>query len=87
MVDLTKYQILSTNDWLEADYINSMEGYFWKHKNILNDNYTFYMRRYVDSGFTSIIEEGKDENKLFEGYITNILELEQIIQLCRLREI
>ena len=29
---LSKDEILSTGDWYEADYINLMEGYFWKHK-------------------------------------------------------
>lgn len=86
-VDLTKDQIISTGDWYEADYINLMEGFFWKHKNILENGYTFYMRRYKDDGFTTITEQGKDDNKLFEGYITNIEELKQIIHLCGLHEI
>ena len=85
--NLTKDEILITNDWLEADYINAMEGYFWKHKNIKEDGYTFYMRRYKNDGLTTVIEEGRDENKLFEGYIKNISELKQMVHLCRLKEI
>ena len=27
---LTKDEVISTGDWYEADYINLMEGYFWK---------------------------------------------------------
>ena len=84
---LTKDEIISTGDWYEADYINLMEGYFWKHKNIEEDVYVFYMRRYKNDGFTTIIEQGKDDNKLFEGYIKNIEELKQIVHLCRLHEI
>ena len=84
---LTKDEILSTGDWYEADYINKMEGYFWKHKSIEEDGYTFYMRRYIDEGFTTIVEQGRDENKLFEGYIKNIEELKQLVNLCRLHEI
>ena len=84
---LTKDEIISTGDWYEADYINLMEGYFWKHKNIEEDGYVFYMRRYKNDGFTTIVEEGKDDNKLFEGYIKNIEELKQIVHLCRLHEI
>ena len=45
------------------------------------------MRRYKNDGFTTIIEQGKDDNKLFEGYIKNIEELKQIVHLCRLHEI
>ena len=59
---LTKDEIISTGDWYEADYINLMEGYFWKHKNIEEDGYVFYMRRYKNDGFTTIIEQGKDDN-------------------------
>lgn len=84
---LTKDEIISTGDWYEADYINLMEGYFWKHKNIEEDGYVFYMKRYKNDGFTTIIEQGKDDNKLFEGYIKNIEELKQIVHLCRLHEI
>ena len=85
--NLTKNEILSTGDWLEADYIGGMEGYFWKHKTILNDDYTFYMRRYKNDGFTTIKEEGKHDNKLFEGYIKTLDDLTSIINLCKLKEI
>ncbi len=84
---LTKEEILSTGDWLEADYVNNMEGYYWKHRSIKEDDYSFYMRRYKGDGFTTINEEGKSPNKLFEGYIKNSEELKQIVNLCRLREI
>ena len=84
---LSKDEILSTGDWHEADYINLMEGYFWKPKNIEEDGYVFYMRRYKNDGFTTIEEHGKKRNKLFEGYIKNIEELKQVVHLCRLHEI
>jgi hypothetical protein len=84
---LTKDEILSTGDWYESDYMNYIEGYFWKHKSIAVDGYVFYMKRYNDDGFTTIIEDGRKENKLFEGYIKNIEELKQIVHLCRLHEI
>ena len=84
---LTKEEILSTGDWYEADYINLMEGYFWNHTSIEECGYVFYMRRYKNDGFTTIIEEGKRDNKLFEGYIKNIDELRQVVHLCRLCEI
>ena len=85
---INKNTILSTGDWIEADYINLMEGYFWTHKNIRDDGYTFYMRRQKGDGFTVIVEENKDGNKtLFEGYINTLDELKQITHLCRLREI
>jgi len=84
---ITKQDILLTEDWYEADYINLMEGYFWKHKSIQEDDYTFYMKRYKDNGFTVITEEGKEENKLFEGYITSLDDLQTIIRLLKLKEI
>ena len=84
---LIKHDILLTNNWIEADYINDMEGYFWYHKNICEDGFTFYMRRYKNDGFTTITEQGRDDNKLFEGYIKNLEELKQIEYLCRLHEI
>lgn len=84
---LSKEEILSTGDWLEADYIGGMEGYFWKHKSIQYDDYTFYMRRYKNDGFTTIKEEGKHDNKLFEGYIKTLDDLASIMNLCRLNEI
>lgn len=87
MIQLTKEQILNSGDWLEADYINDMEGYHWKHKSILNDNYTFYMRRFKSDGSTIIIEEGRDDNKLFDGYIENIEDLNQVVRLLKLNEI
>jgi hypothetical protein len=86
--ELSKDEILSSGDWIEADYLNLMEGYFWKHKNIKEDGYVFYMRIHANDGFTTIIEENeKDSNKLFEGYIKNIEDLKQVIHLCRLNEI
>ena len=84
---LTKQEILDTNDWYAADYANNMEGFFWKHKSILNDDYTFYMRRFKTDGHTTIIEEGRDKIPLFDGYIESIEELKQITHLCRLHEI
>lgn len=85
---LTKEEILSTDDWYLSDYINLMEGYFWKHKNIKEDGYNFYMRRNKNDGYTTIVENGRDDdNKLFEGYIKNNKDLKQITLLCRLHEI
>lgn len=84
---LSKDEILSTGDWYEADHINLMEGYLWKHKSIEEDGYVFYMRRNKNDGLTTIAEEGKEYNILFEGYIKNIDELNQIVHLCRLHEI
>lgn len=81
---LSKDEILSTGDWDEGDYANMMEGYLWKHKSMGKDDYVIYMRRYKNDGYTTIEEQGKEENKLFEGYINNIEELNQIIHLCRL---
>ena len=81
---LLKDEILSTGDWDEGDYANMMEGYLWKHKSIQKDGYVVYMRRYKNDGYTTIEEQGKEENKLFEGYISNIEELNQIVHLCRL---
>lgn len=86
-VELTKDEILSTQDWYLSDYINNMEGYYWKHKSILNDDYVFYMRRDKSDGYTVIKEEGKDDDKLFQGYIKTIDDLLQITNLCGLREI
>ena len=86
---LTKDEILATGDWYEADYNSIMEGYFWKHKSLLNNQYTFYMRRHNDDGFTTITEEGhnRDDIRLFDGYIKNLDELKQIVHLCRLHEL
>lgn len=84
---ITKQEILDTNDWYASDYANNMEGFFWKHKSILNDGYTYYMKRYKTDGYTTITGEGNYENTLFEGYIENIEELKQITYLCRLHEI
>lgn len=85
---LTKEEILSTNNWYLADYINSREGYFWKHKNIEEDDYTFYMSRKIDTGFTEIIENGKsDDSPLFEGYILSLEDLITIERLLKLHEI
>lgn len=84
--NLTKDEIISTGDWIEADYTGSMEGYFWAHTSIQKDGYVFYLRRNNYDGFTTILEKGKkNDNKLFEGYIKNIEELNQIVHLCRLR--
>lgn len=87
MINLTKENIIDTNNWYLSNYSGIVEGYFWKHKNLENNNYTFYMKRHITDGFTIIIEEGTNENKLFEGYITNIEELNQIVKLCKLHEI
>ena len=84
---ITKQEIISTGDWYKADYINLMEGYFWVHKSIQKDNYTFYMRRYKNNGFTTIEEEGREDNKLFEGYITSLDDLQIIVKILKLREI
>ena len=84
---LTKDEVISTGDWFEADGIGLTEGYFWKHKNIQEDGHVFYMRRNNKDGFTTIKEEGTDNNKLFEGYIKNLEELKQAVHLCRLHEI
>lgn len=84
---LTKEEILSTGNWYEADYINVMEGFFWTHKSIRDDGYTFYMRRYKNDGFTTIIEEGRDDNKLFEGYIKSLDDLKDVERLLMLHEI
>lgn len=84
---LTKQEILSTGDWYQCDYSGSMEGYFWAHKNIEDDEYTIYMRRYNNDGMTVITEIGKEDNKLFEGYIKNLNELGYIVHFCRLYEI
>lgn len=84
---ITKDEIISTGDWYLADYINSIEGFYWKHKNVYEDGYVFYMRRNKSNGFSTIIEEGRDDNKLFEGYITSFDELKQIVHFCRLHEI
>jgi hypothetical protein len=86
--NLTKEEILSTNDWCKAGYINLIEEYFWKHKNKENDGYNIYMVRQKNDGFTKIILEDKeDDDKLFEGYIKNIFELNQVVHLLRLRDI
>lgn len=85
-ITLTKEMILSTGDWYEGDYINQMEGYFWKHKSILNDGYTFYMRRYLNDGLTIITEEGREDNKLFEGYIKSMDNLKNIIDILHLEK-
>lgn len=45
------------------------------------------MRRYKNDGFAIITEQGRDDNKLFEGYIKNTEELRQIVHLCRLHVI
>lgn len=88
MNNLTKDEILSTGDWYETDHINLVEGYFWKHRNIEVNGYVFYMKRFINDGYTTIVIEGREDvNTLFEGYITNIDELKQIVHLCRLHEI
>jgi hypothetical protein len=85
---LIKDEIIATNNWYLADYINSHEGYFWKHKSILNDEYTFYMSRKIDTGFTEIIEQGKnDDVPLFEGYILSLEDLITVKRLLKLHEI
>lgn len=88
---LTKEEILQTGEWVPADYINAMEGYFWKDKTLLEDGYYFYMRRYINDGFTTVHEEGRNRDglpsKLFEGYIKTANDLEQMVHLLRLREI
>jgi hypothetical protein len=85
---LTKDDIIQTGDWYLSEFINSMEGYFWIHKNIKDDSYTFHMKRSKDDGHTIVIEiTSLDNNKLFEGYIKNLDDLKDMIHLTRLREI
>lgn len=84
---LTKEEILLTGDWYLSDYTEGMEGYFWAHNSIEDDGYTIYMRRYNNDGMTTITEMGREDNKLFEGYIKNLEELGYIVHLCRLYEI
>ena len=76
---LSKTEILSTGNWSEGKHIDSMERYYW------NSEYTRFYMRIFDDGFATILEKRKDENnKLFEGYITNIEELNQVVHLLRL---
>jgi hypothetical protein len=84
---MTKEDILATGDWYEADSINQMHGFFWRHKSIADDGYVFYMKFFSNDGFTCIEEKGRDENKLFEGYLKTPSDLEDIVRLCCLDEI
>lgn len=86
---LTKRQILATGDWSEADYINSHEGFFWVHKSISEDEYTFYMKRDSVDGSTKIIEEDRkcNDRVLFDGYIKDLGELARAVDLLKLHEL
>lgn len=83
---LTKEEILSTNNWYLADYINSHEGYFWKHKSIEEDDYTFYMKRDINDGYTTIEEYYNDNTILFNGYILSLEDLITVERLLQLHE-
>jgi hypothetical protein len=83
---LTKEEILSTNNWYLADYINSHEGYFWKHKSIEEDAYTFYMKRDINDGYTTIEEYYNDNTILFNGYILSLEDLITVERLLQLHE-
>lgn len=87
---ITREEILTTKDWVLSTYMNGNEGYFWIHKNILEDCYTFEMKIDLGTGFTTITELSKMGNldlTLFNGYIKTKEDLEQVIRLCDLREI
>jgi hypothetical protein len=86
MVNLTKKQILETDNWLETNYENDMESFYWKDKNI-NNEHKFHMKRYRSDGLTFIYEEGYVKNKLFEGYITCLYDLKLMERLLKLTEI
>jgi len=83
---LTREEIISTNDWYLSNYTNSFAEYFWKHKTIVNDGYTFSLTRYDYDGHTKIMETGKEDIILFNGYIESLDELNFLIKLCILRE-
>jgi hypothetical protein len=87
-IELTKQQILDTNNWHLCDYINLMEGFLWKHLNKTDHNITFYMRRTINDGYTKIEESDSldDDKVIFEGYIKNLKDLEDITRLLELRE-
>ena len=87
---ITREEILATNDWYLSTYMNGNEAYFWRHRSIREDQYTFEMKIDLGNGYTQIYELDKfhDVNDtLFKGYLKSIDELNIIVNLCDLREI
>ena len=90
---LTREEILSTNKWYLSTYINNEEVYFWEAINNETRGYGIEFKFCKDDGFSTITEinmytqAGYEDNKLFEGYIKNLEELNQIVNLCRLQEL
>jgi hypothetical protein len=86
----SKEDILSTGDWEEPNYYKSqgspygeMYVYQWVHN---NENVQMLVSKSGD-GFTIIYDDYKERNKLFQGYIESLEDLDQVIRLCRLHEI